>query len=124
MKYLITFLAASCLANVAFATGPIEKIEQSFPKNIGEFQFINKTLIPAKTNRVSFVYKAPGKSNAVITITALNPERESVEIDEEFNKIMIAYSKSEPTRIVSKLPDFSESQIAQGCGPHFRQLSF
>jgi hypothetical protein len=124
MRNLITLIAATCVCTSVLASGPIEKIEQQFPKNIGEFLLLKRTLVPAETNRVTFQYKVPDRANATLTITALNPTRDSVDIEATFRKSMADYARSESTRIVSKLPDFPGSLIGQGCGPQFQQLSF
>lgn len=86
MKYLIIFIVATCISTVASARNPIEKLEQQFPKSIGEFQLIKRTVVPAKTNRVAFDYKIPGRAQATVTITALHADRDSVDIDDDLTK--------------------------------------
>lgn len=124
MKYLITFIAAAFVNVGALASSPIDKIDQQFPKNVGEFQLVKREVIPVKTSRVTWFYKVPNKSNATLTITALHPTRDNVDIEAEFRKFMEDYARSEPARTISKLQDFPDSLIAQGCGPQFQQLSF
>lgn len=124
MKYLITLLASTCVSTCVLARGPVEKIERQFPQNIGEFQMLKRMVVPAETNRVTFQYKVPDRANATLTITALNPSRDSVDIEGIFQKSMEEYAKSEPARTVTKIPNFPDSLIGQGCGPQFQQLSF
>ena len=124
MKHLITLVATAFVSTGALASTPIEKIDQRFPQNIGEFQLIRRSVVPAETNRVTYAYKVPNRSNVTLTITALNPTRDSVDIDGMFRKAMEDYAKSEPARTVSELPAFPDILIGQGCGPKFQQLSF
>jgi len=124
MKYLASLLATISINTCALASTPIEKIDQRFPQNIGEFQLMRRAVVPAETNRVNYAYKVPNKSNVTLTITELNPGRDSVDIDGMFRRAMEDYAKSEPARVISQLPDFPDSLIGQGCGPKFQQLSF
>ncbi len=123
MKNLISLIAATCVCTSVLAQGPIEKIEQKFPKNVGEFLLVKRTVGPANTNRVTFQYAIQDRANATLTITALDPTRDSVDIEAAFKKSMEDYTKSESARVVSRLPDFPDSLIGQGCGPQFQQLS-
>ena len=75
---------------------------------------------------MTFQYKVPGRSNATLTITELNPNRGSVDVEKDIDtsmqKALKDYEKSEPARVFSKLPDFADSLVGQGCGPRFKQL--
>ena len=73
---------------------------------------------------MAYAYKVPNRSNVTLTITALNPNRDTVDIDGMFRKAMEDYAKSEPARIISERPAFPDTIIGQGCGPKFHQLSF
>lgn len=121
--FCVTFLSGSAVAQTS-----IEKIEQNLSKKIGDFEFLNRAVIPSKTNRVTFQYKVPSRANVELTITELNPNSDSVDIekniDTSMQKAMKDYEKSEPSRIFSKLPDFADSLVGQGCGPRFKQLRF